>query len=111
VGNVAATATLAALTHPGDTAPEPGYTPSQALADYVRCRDLTAQDTGQASASLTRIPADGYPHIGRVAVRALLLPRGRGLVVVATSFGFGHLTRDVTLLPPGSGLVALGTGR
>ncbi len=46
LSNLAATATLVPLTHPGDTAPEPGYTPSQALADYVRCRDLTCRWPG-----------------------------------------------------------------
>ncbi len=34
------------LVHPGDAPPEPGYTPSQALAEFVRCRDLTCRWPG-----------------------------------------------------------------
>jgi Domain of unknown function (DUF222) len=34
------------LIHPGDAAPEPGYVPSKALADFVRCRDLTCRWPG-----------------------------------------------------------------
>jgi hypothetical protein len=43
---LAKTAELVALIHPGDTAPEPGYRPSKALADFVRCRDLTCRWPG-----------------------------------------------------------------
>lgn len=41
VAELAKTATLVPLVHPGDAPPEPGYAPSKALADFVRCRDLT----------------------------------------------------------------------
>ncbi|MBW0013389.1 HNH endonuclease signature motif containing protein, partial [Mycobacterium sp.] len=34
------------LIHPGDAAPENGYRPSAALADFVRCRDLTCRWPG-----------------------------------------------------------------
>lgn len=34
------------LIPPADAAPEPGYTPSRALADFVRCRDLTCRFPG-----------------------------------------------------------------
>lgn len=34
---------LRAVTHPGDSPPEPRYRPSSKLADYVRCRDLTCR--------------------------------------------------------------------
>lgn len=34
------------LTHPGYSPPEPGYTPSKALADFVRSRDLTCRWPG-----------------------------------------------------------------
>ncbi len=34
------------LVHPGDAPPEPRYTPSKALADFVRCRDLTCRFPG-----------------------------------------------------------------
>lgn len=34
------------LVHPGDAAPEPRYTPSRGLADFVRCRDLTCRFPG-----------------------------------------------------------------
>jgi hypothetical protein len=46
IAELAASARLRPLIHPGDAAPEPGYTPSQALADYVRCRDLTCRFPG-----------------------------------------------------------------
>ncbi len=36
-------ATLRPVTHPGDAAPEPRYRPSRALAEFVRCRDLTCR--------------------------------------------------------------------
>ena len=39
-------ATLREVCHPGDTPPEPRYTPSRALADFVRCRDLTCRWPG-----------------------------------------------------------------
>jgi hypothetical protein len=43
---VANTATIRPLIHPGDAPPEPQYTPSRALADFVRCRDLTCRFPG-----------------------------------------------------------------
>ncbi|WP_156744698.1 HNH endonuclease signature motif containing protein, partial [Mycobacterium sp. E2238] len=46
VAELAASAKLVPLIHPGDAPPEPGYVPSQALADFVRCRDLTCRWPG-----------------------------------------------------------------
>ncbi|MDT5259756.1 MAG: hypothetical protein QOD10_4836 [Mycobacterium sp.] len=46
VAELAASAKLVPLIHPGDAAPEPGYVPSKALADFVRCRDLTCRWPG-----------------------------------------------------------------
>jgi Domain of unknown function (DUF222) len=46
IAELAGTAKLVPLTHPGTSAPEPGYTPSKALADFVRCRDLTCRWPG-----------------------------------------------------------------
>ncbi|BBU21417.1 HNH endonuclease signature motif containing protein [Mycobacterium xenopi] len=46
VEDLARSATLVPLVHPGDAPPEPGYTPSKALADFVRCRDLTCRWPG-----------------------------------------------------------------
>nr|WP_082961488.1 HNH endonuclease signature motif containing protein [Mycobacterium sp. E188] len=46
VAELAAAAKLVPLIHPGDAPPEPGYVPSQALADFVRCRDLTCRWPG-----------------------------------------------------------------
>jgi hypothetical protein len=43
---LAMTATIRALIHPGDAPPEPRYTPSRALADFVRCRDMTCRFPG-----------------------------------------------------------------
>ena len=46
IAELAASATLVPLVHPADAPPEPGYTPSAALADFVRCRDLTCRWPG-----------------------------------------------------------------
>jgi hypothetical protein len=46
VEQLAKSARLVPLIHPADAAPEPGYTPSKALADFVRCRDLTCRWPG-----------------------------------------------------------------
>jgi hypothetical protein len=46
VAELANSAKLVALVHPGDAAPESGYVPSKALADFVRCRDLTCRWPG-----------------------------------------------------------------
>jgi hypothetical protein len=39
-------ATLTAIIHPGLAPPEPRYTPSKKLADFVRCRDLSCRFPG-----------------------------------------------------------------
>lgn len=46
LAELAASAKLVPLIHPVDAAPEPGYVPSKALADFVRCRDLTCRFPG-----------------------------------------------------------------
>jgi hypothetical protein len=46
VAELAASARLVPLVHPIDAAPEPGYAPSKALADFVRCRDMTCRWPG-----------------------------------------------------------------
>jgi hypothetical protein len=46
LAELAAAAKLLPLVHPADTAPESGRTPSKALADFVRCRDLTCRFPG-----------------------------------------------------------------
>ncbi|WP_156664336.1 HNH endonuclease signature motif containing protein, partial [Mycobacterium sp. 852002-51613_SCH5001154] len=46
IAELAAAAKLVPLVHPGDAPPEKGYVPSQALADFVRCRDLTCRWPG-----------------------------------------------------------------
>lgn len=46
VAELAASAKLVPLIHPGDAPPETGYAPSAALADFVRCRDLTCRWPG-----------------------------------------------------------------
>lgn len=46
LAELAASAPLIPLVHPLDAAPEPGYLPSKALADFVRCRDLTCRWPG-----------------------------------------------------------------
>ncbi|WP_082972727.1 HNH endonuclease signature motif containing protein, partial [Mycobacterium sp. E2497] len=46
VAELAASAKLVPLVHPADAPPEQGYVPSAALADFVRCRDLTCRWPG-----------------------------------------------------------------
>jgi hypothetical protein len=46
VAELAASAKLVPLIHPADAPPEPGKVPSKALADFVRCRDLTCRWPG-----------------------------------------------------------------
>ncbi|HEU4360825.1 MAG TPA: HNH endonuclease signature motif containing protein [Mycobacterium sp.] len=46
VAELAKSSKVVALVHPGDAPPEPGYVPSRALADFVRCRDLTCRWPG-----------------------------------------------------------------
>jgi hypothetical protein len=46
VAELAKSAKLVPLIHPADAPPEPRYTPSAALADFVRCRDLTCRWPG-----------------------------------------------------------------
>jgi hypothetical protein len=46
VMELARSAKLVPLVHPADAPPEPGYAPSRALQDFVRCRDLTCRWPG-----------------------------------------------------------------
>jgi hypothetical protein len=46
IAELATSSKLVPLVHPADAPPEPGYTPSKALADFVRCRDLTCRWPG-----------------------------------------------------------------
>ncbi|WP_203801021.1 HNH endonuclease signature motif containing protein [Mycobacterium heckeshornense] len=46
VEELAQSATLIPLVHPGDAPPERGCVPSKALADFVRCRDVTCRWPG-----------------------------------------------------------------
>jgi hypothetical protein len=46
IAELAKSSKLVALVHPADAPPEPGYVPSKALADFVRCRDLTCRWPG-----------------------------------------------------------------
>nr|WP_238305995.1 MULTISPECIES: HNH endonuclease signature motif containing protein [Mycobacterium] len=46
LAELAAGARQVPLIHPGYRPPEPGYRPSAALADFVRCRDLTCRWPG-----------------------------------------------------------------
>jgi hypothetical protein len=53
----AITAKICKVGHPGDSPPEPRYTPSRRLADFVRCRDLTCRFPG-CSESATNCDID-----------------------------------------------------
>ncbi len=46
IAELAKSAKLVPLVHPGYAPPEPGYRPSKALADFVRARDLTCRWPG-----------------------------------------------------------------
>jgi len=46
VRRVAKSAKRRTVRHPQDAPPEPGYRPSAALADFIRCRDLTCRFPG-----------------------------------------------------------------
>jgi hypothetical protein len=46
VARAALNATIVPIVHPGNAPPEPRHTPSKALADFVRCRDLTCRFPG-----------------------------------------------------------------
>ncbi len=46
VAELAKSAKLMPLQHPGDSAPDPGHVPSRMLASFVRCRDLTCRWPG-----------------------------------------------------------------
>ncbi|HEY6648550.1 MAG TPA: DUF222 domain-containing protein, partial [Mycobacterium sp.] len=46
VAKLAGTATIRPVIHPGDSPPEPRYTPSAGLARFVRCRDMTCRFPG-----------------------------------------------------------------
>jgi len=67
IADLARSATLRRLVHPSDAPPEASHTPSQALADFVRCRDLTCRFPGcdrparQCDLDHTIAYADGGP--------------------------------------------------
>ncbi|WP_179960863.1 HNH endonuclease signature motif containing protein [Mycolicibacter hiberniae] len=46
IAELAKSARSVPLVHPADAPAEPGYVPSKALADFVRCRDLTCRWPG-----------------------------------------------------------------
>ncbi|UNB54335.1 HNH endonuclease signature motif containing protein [Mycolicibacterium sp. YH-1] len=46
IRRLALQAAIKRIIHPGDRPPEPRYTPSAALANFVRCRDLTCRFPG-----------------------------------------------------------------
>jgi Domain of unknown function (DUF222) len=46
IADLAKSAKLVPLIHPADAPAESGYTPSQTLSDFVRCRDLTCRFPG-----------------------------------------------------------------
>lgn len=46
IAELAKSARLVSLVHPADAPPESGYVPSKALAEFVRCRDLTCRWPG-----------------------------------------------------------------
>jgi hypothetical protein len=62
IAELAKAARLRPLVHPRDAAPEAGYVPSRALADFVRLRDLTCRFPG-CDVPATRCDVDhSIPH-------------------------------------------------
>jgi hypothetical protein len=64
VARAALHATIVPIVHPGNAPPEPRYTPSRALADFVRARDLTCRFP-HCDVPATRCDVDhtiAYPH-------------------------------------------------
>ena len=43
---IAASATIVPICHPGNTSPQPRYTPTAQLATFIRCRDMTCRFPG-----------------------------------------------------------------
>ena len=64
IAELADSARLQPLIHPLDASPERGYTPSSALADFVRCRDLTCRFPG----------CDAQPWIAMSTTQSRTLP-------------------------------------
>jgi hypothetical protein len=101
-GVIAARAALHARTrpivHPGQAPPEPRYAPSRALADFIRCRDLTCRFPG-CTVPATRCDVDhsvAYPHGPTQAANLKCLCRFHHLV---TTFWPGWHDRQ---LPDGT---------
>ena len=62
IAELARSARLRPLIHPRDTAPESGYVPSRALADFVRLRDLTCRFPGCAVPATACDVDHSVPH-------------------------------------------------
>ena len=94
LAELATGATLTPLIHPGDTSPEKSYRPSTALAEFVRCRDLTCRWPGcDAPASAcdldhTLAYADGGPTH---AANLLTMCRTHHLVKTFRGWGIQQL--------------------
>ena len=107
----ALTATVTTIAHPGLAPPEPRYTPSRKLADFVRCRDVTCRFPG------CRVPATNcdldhtipWPHGPTSASNLSCLCRRHHLLKTFWVGGVGwriHQAPNGTLLwtaPDGSG--------
>jgi hypothetical protein len=61
LAQLALTAKLVPLVHPGDAPPEPGYVPSKALAEFVRCRGSDVPLAGLRSARDALRPGSHHP--------------------------------------------------
>lgn len=62
IAELAKAARVRPLVHPADSPPEAGYTPSRALAEYVRCRDLTCRFPGCSRPSTESDIDHTIPH-------------------------------------------------
>lgn len=86
-------ATIRYLRHPGQAPPEPRYRPSQALADFVKCRDLTCRFPG-CTRTVTDIDHTiPYPYGPTAASNLVCLCREHHL---AKTFWAGWRSRQFT---------------
>ncbi|WP_319452157.1 MULTISPECIES: HNH endonuclease signature motif containing protein [unclassified Mycobacterium] len=101
VARAAISATIVPIIHPGNAPPEPRHTPSNALADFVRCRDVTCRFPG-CKVAATRCDVDhtiAYPHGPTCASNLKCLCRFHHLL--KTFWGGPHGWRD-RQLPDGT---------
>jgi hypothetical protein len=100
---IARGATVRTVTHPGDRPPEPRYRPSESLAAFVRCRDLTCcfprcRRLADCATSITMLSAEALQVWTDVSLR----PR-RTAPLAGSSMPIAQIDRPRTKPPRGAG--------